>query len=70
MTGQMKDNTRLAYTRKEAAGLLGINPISLDRLAKQGLIHPSRALQRPLYARTELVRFLEDTQYDKWIKQP
>ena len=33
----------------------------LDRLAKRGLIRPSRAIRRPLYPHTELVRFLEDT---------
>ena len=52
---------KLAYTRTEAAELLGINPITLDRLAKRGLIRPSRAIRRPLYPHTELVRFLEDT---------
>ena len=52
---------KLAYTRTEAAKLLGINPITLDRLAKRGLILPSRAIRRPLYPHTELVRFLEDT---------
>ena len=45
----------------EAAALLGINPITLDRLAKRGLIRPSRAIRRPLYPHTELVRFLEET---------
>jgi DNA-binding transcriptional MerR regulator len=52
---------QLAYTRTEAAKLLGINPITLDRLAKRGLIRPSRAIRRPLYPHTELVRFLEET---------
>ena len=52
---------KLAYTRTEAAKLLGINPITLDRLAKRGLIRPSRAIRRPLSPHTELVRFLEDT---------
>ena len=52
---------KLAYTRTEAAELLGINPISLDRLAKRGLINPSRALRRPLYPHSELLRFLEET---------
>ena len=52
---------KLAYTRTEAADLLGINPITLDRLAKRGLIRPSRAIRRPLYPHTELIRFLEDT---------
>ncbi len=52
---------KLAYTRTEAAKLLGINPITLDRLAKRGLIRPSRAIRRPLYPHSELLRFLEET---------
>ena len=52
---------RLAYTRIEAADLLGIHPITLDRLAKRGLITPSRATRRPLYAYEELLRFLRET---------
>ena len=45
---------RLAYSRKEAAGLLGISEPTLDRLVKRGLIRPSRALRRPLFAEEEL----------------
>jgi len=52
---------KLALTREEAAEALGIGPISLDRLARRGLIHPSRALRRPLYPVWELVRFLRET---------
>jgi len=58
------DNTRyikLGFSRVEAARALGISPNSLDRLAARGLIHPSRALRRPLYSLTELNRFLADT---------
>jgi len=56
-----REAIRLAYTRTEAAALLGINPITLDRLAKRGLIHPSRALRRPLYPHAEIIRFLQET---------
>ena len=56
-----QNQIRLAYTRIEAADLLGMNPITLDRLAKRGLITPSRATRRPLYAHEELVRFLRET---------
>lgn len=52
---------RLAYTRKEAAEALGIKPVTIDRLAKRGLLHPSRATRRPLYALEELQRFLRET---------
>ena len=63
-SGKTQDDAsfyKLAYTRTEAAKLLGINPITLDRLAKRGLINPSRAIRRPLYPHTELIRFLEET---------
>ena len=52
---------KLAYSRAEAARLLGIHANSLDRLAARGLLRPSRALRKPLYAEAELVRFLEAT---------
>ena len=52
---------RLAYTRAEAAQILGLSTISIDRLTKRGLLNPSRATRRPLYTKTELQRFLKDT---------
>jgi hypothetical protein len=55
------DAAKLAFTRLEAAEILGISPPSLDRLTKRGLLRPSRALRRPLYSRRELERFLKET---------
>jgi len=52
---------KLGFTRIEAARALGISANSLDRLAARGLIHPSRALRRPLYSLNELQRFLAET---------
>ena len=52
---------RLAYNRREAAMLLSVSPITLDRLCGRGLIHPSRATRRPIFARIEIERFLRDT---------
>jgi hypothetical protein len=52
---------RLAYTRVEAAKLLGVSPISIDRLAARGVLRPSRALRRPLYREDELLRFLTES---------
>lgn len=52
---------RLAYSRKEAAGVLGVSAPTIDRLTKRGLLRPSRATRRPLYSRVELERFLEET---------
>lgn len=51
----------LALTRENAAAKLGISRVSLDRLVKRGLIHPSRALRRPLFPLAELKRFLDET---------
>jgi hypothetical protein len=52
---------RLALTRVEASKFLGISPATIDRLTKRGLLRPSRATRRPLYALTELQRFLADS---------
>lgn len=52
---------KLALTRDEAAEALGISPATLDRLTQRGLLRPSRALRRPLYAVEEVKRFLRET---------
>lgn len=56
-----KREVRLAYTRTEAARALGVTPVTIDRLAKRGLLKPSRATRRPLYSVREIERFLDDT---------
>ena len=60
------DNTKqqtpkLALTRVEAGEALGISAITVDRLTKRGLLHPSRATRRPLYSIPEIERFLRET---------
>jgi helix-turn-helix protein len=52
---------KLALTRVEAADALDISPATLDRLTQRGLLRPSRALRRPLFAVEELKRFLQET---------
>ncbi|HMJ90398.1 MAG TPA: helix-turn-helix domain-containing protein [Candidatus Acidoferrum sp.] len=52
---------KLALTRVEAADALNISPATLDRLVKRGLLRPSRALRRPLFAIAEIERFLRET---------
>ena len=52
---------KLALTRVEAAQALGVRPITVDRLAKRGLLRPSRATRRPLYSVKEIERFLQET---------
>jgi len=65
--GRMKTKSsstaiRLALTRQEAAAALGFkNAITLDRLVKRGLLHPSKATRRPLFPVAELERFLRET---------
>lgn len=60
------DNTKqhapkLALTREEAGEALGISAVTVDRLAKRGLLRPSRATRRPLYSVVEVERFLKET---------
>jgi len=52
------------FKRAEAAIYLGISPITIDRLTKRGLLHPSRALRHPIYSKDDLDRFLKDTTAD------
>ena len=52
---------KLALTREEAAKSLGVCALTVDRLAKRGLLRPSRATRRPLYPVWELERFLRET---------
>jgi len=55
------DGPKLALSRKEAAQALGVSPVTVDRLALRGLLRPSRATRRPLYAVEEIRRFLAAT---------
>jgi hypothetical protein len=55
------ETPKLALNRVEAAKALSVSPATLDRLASRGLIAPCRATGRPLYAITEIERFLRDT---------
>lgn len=52
---------KLALSRVEAAESLGISAVTVDRLTKRGLLRPSRATRRPIYAVTEIERFLRET---------
>ena len=52
---------KLGFTREETAKAIGQSPATLDRLAKRGLIRPSRGTRRPIYALTEIERYLRET---------
>jgi hypothetical protein len=59
---------KLALTRAEAAEAIGVSAVTIDRLTKRGLLRPSRATRRPLYAVKEIERFLAaTTESDGWI---
>ena len=49
------------FKRAEAATYLGVTAVTIDRLRKRGLLHPSRALRHPIYSRDDLDRFLRET---------
>jgi hypothetical protein len=52
---------KMGFKRAEAATYLGVNAVTIDRLAKRGLLHPSRALRHPIYSKDDLDRFLRET---------
>jgi hypothetical protein len=52
---------KLALTRVEAARAIGQSAVTIDRLTKRGLLHPSRATRRPIYPIWEIERFLRET---------
>ena len=52
---------KMGYKRAEAAIYLGVAKITIDRLTKRGLLHPSRALRHPIYSKDDLDRFLRET---------
>ena len=60
---------RLAFTREETAALIGVTPSTIDRLTKRGLLRPSRATRRPLYALEEIRRFLRETTVEFQIRE-
>jgi hypothetical protein len=55
------DIEKKGFKRAEAAIYLGVAKITIDRLTKRGLLHPSRALRHPIYSKDDLDRFLRET---------
>ena len=54
-------STKLSYTARDAAAMLGISVRSLTRLEQRGIIKASKALRCKLYSHEALCRFLEET---------
>jgi hypothetical protein len=61
---RMESVPKLALNRIETAHAIGQSPATVDRLTKRGLLRPSRATRRPLYAVKEIERFLKATTPD------
>jgi excisionase family DNA binding protein len=57
-----REDGRLACSIQETARVLGVCDKSIRRLILRGLIRPSRALRHLLIPKTEIDRFLRDTQ--------
>jgi hypothetical protein len=53
--------SKLALSRRETAAVLGVSPITVDRLRKSGQLRASRATRRPLFPVFEIERFLRET---------
>ena len=54
-------STRLAFSMREAAELLGVSYITMHRLIQRGLIRASGALRHKVIPKSELDRFLRNT---------
>jgi hypothetical protein len=52
---------RRAYTMRETSEILGTSYMSVWRLAKRGLLRPSKALRIKLFSAEEIERFLRET---------
>jgi hypothetical protein len=53
--------TKLAYSRSELAGLLGISTKSIQRLENRGQLCSLKALRKKIYPHREVMRFLSET---------
>ena len=52
---------KLAYTTNDAAEMLGVNPATIWRLTKRGLLRPSKGIRYARYTLEELQRYLRET---------
>jgi DNA-binding transcriptional MerR regulator len=52
---------KLAYNTNEAAEMLGVNPATVWRLTKRGLLRPSKGIRYARYTLEELQRYLRET---------
>ncbi len=58
---EQKGPSRLAFTAKETAELLGVSDATVYRLLKRGLLRCSLALRTKLISKKEIERFLESS---------
>lgn len=50
---------RLALTAEETALAIGVSTVTVWRLTEKGMLKPNRATRKPLYAVSEIERFLK-----------
>lgn len=55
------ETTRLAFTMRETAEILGVNYHTVYRLAKRKLLRSSSALRTKLFPKAEIERFLAES---------
>lgn len=51
---------KLAVSLADAAEMLSVSRTTLYDFVRRGLIHPVKACRKPIFAVTELQRFLDD----------
>jgi predicted DNA-binding transcriptional regulator AlpA len=54
----------LAYNLDETAKVTGLSKRTIRRLVQRGLLFPSKAFRRLIFARSEIERFLKETTED------
>lgn len=53
----MNTDTKILYSRREAAQMLGVCTLTIDKLVQRGELQPKRVGDRPMFSRVELERF-------------
>ena len=52
---------KIGYNKVEAGKILGMSPMTVDRLVARGLLSPSRGTRRPMFTMEELERYMRET---------
>jgi hypothetical protein len=52
---------KLGFTMRQTAEIIGVSYMTVFRLAKRGLLRPSKALRTKIFSAEEIQRFLRET---------